>query len=134
MEFYGTNRIREFLNLAPLIDIVFLLLIFFLLTSSFLVDEGIEVNVPSSETSQQNFSEPDLLTVSVNSNGEVFVDGLVRSMEDLGARVKLFTETNKQAQILLKSDATVNVQTLVSVIDQLKKSGAEQITLAAKRQ
>ena len=67
------SKVQDAPNLMPLIDVVFILLIFFLLTSTFRIDKGIEVNLPSSETAASRQEEA-LLTVSINGKGEVFVE------------------------------------------------------------
>jgi biopolymer transport protein ExbD len=86
MQFERNRRGSGDINITPLIDMVFLLLIFFLLTSSFIIDRGIKINLPkavSSETAPDN-----RITVAIDSTGAVFVDNEPLLIESLPDKLK----------------------------------------------
>lgn len=125
------TRVQDSPNLTPLIDVVFILLIFFMLTSTFRIDRGIDVSLPSSETAEQQPNKDSVFTVSIANNGDVYVEKKLVPIKSLTQRVKLFLEKFKDGKIVLNSDARVPVQTLITVMDMLKKAQATNITLAA---
>ncbi|NOY72491.1 MAG: biopolymer transporter ExbD, partial [Gammaproteobacteria bacterium] len=86
MEFEGRARIHSHLDIAPLIDIVFLLLVFFMLTSTFLVPEAIELELP--ESSSAAVTEITPITVALNASGELTLNGKPIQLEALRLAIK----------------------------------------------
>ncbi|GAG69993.1 unnamed protein product, partial [marine sediment metagenome] len=83
MQFERNRRGSGDINITPLIDMVFLLLIFFLLTSSFIIDRGIKINLPKAVSSETATDKR--ITVAIDSAGAVFVDNkpvLIESVLD----------------------------------------------------
>ncbi len=128
MEFEGRARIHSHLDIAPLIDIVFLLLVFFMLTSTFLVSEAIELELPESNSS--NVSEITPITVALNQVGELSLNGKTIALEQLKVAIEPLLEQDKEAPITLKSDAHSEVQQLLSVMDEIRAAGGSNIALA----
>lgn len=118
-------------NITPLIDVVFILLIFFMLTSTFRTDRGIDVNLPASDTAQQQVEdEQRSLTISISEDGKVFIEKDQYTVDQLESRIRAFLQRFEKGGIIVKSDAKVEVQALVSVMDQLRKAEATNVTLA----
>ncbi len=128
MEFEGRARIHSHLDIAPLIDIVFLLLVFFMLTSTFLVPEAIELELP--ESSSSNVMEITPITVALNQAGELTLNGEKIALEQLKAAIEPLLEQNSDAPITLKSDAQSKVQQLLRVMDEIRAAGGSNIALA----
>lgn len=128
MEFEGRARIHSHLDIAPLIDIVFLLLVFFMLTSTFLVPEAIELELP--ESSSSNVTEITPITVALNEAGELTLNGEAIALEQLKAAIEPLLKQDSDAPITLKSDAQSKVQQLLSVMDELRAAGGSNIALA----
>ncbi len=128
MEFEGRARIHSHLDIAPLIDIVFLLLVFFMLTSTFLVPEAIELELP--ESSSSNVAEITPITVALNQTGELTLNGETIALEQLKAAIEPLLEQDSDAPITLKSDAQSEVQQLLSVMDEIRGAGGSNIALA----
>jgi len=84
MGFERRRRASTILNLTPLIDIVFLLLVFFMLTSHFIEDQAIDVDLPKAKNGNEAI-EREYVEVVVNSNGELLVDGREVLLEHLGS-------------------------------------------------
>ncbi len=114
------------MDLTPLIDMVFLLLIFFLVTSVFKKDElALLLKLPKTEQGQGSEKKVEQLTIEL-SNEEVAVNGKKSSMEDLPGTLK---ETTKETLVNLRVDGEVKYQRLVKVLDLLQTNKLENISL-----
>lgn len=114
-------RINTYLDIAPLIDVVFLLLIFFLLTSSFIQQKGFEISLPgavfSGDLAEQN------LTVYIDSKENIMVgDKRVSNLR------KIFETTNKP--VVIKADKDVRLQVVTRIMDMAKASGVKNLSIA----
>ena len=128
MEFEGRARIHSHLDIAPLIDIVFLLLVFFMLTSTFLVPEAIELELP--ESSSASVTETTPIVVSLNEAGQLALNGEVVELHQLRAAIEPLLKEDAESTITLKSDAHTEVQQLLNVMDEIRAAGGSTIALA----
>ncbi len=128
MEFEGRARIHSHLDIAPLIDIVFLLLVFFMLTSTFLVPEAIELELPESASASTTEVTP--ITVSLDSKGQLALDGELIELEKLRPALAARLKQQPDSAITLKSDAHTELQPLLRVMDEIRAAGGTQIALA----
>ncbi|MCF6323228.1 MAG: biopolymer transporter ExbD [Gammaproteobacteria bacterium] len=128
MEFEGRARIHSHLDIAPLIDIVFLLLVFFMLTSTFLVPEAIELELPESTSATATEITP--ITVALNASDELTLNHKVIQLDKLREAIEPLIADNIDAAITLKSDARTKVQQLLKVMDEIRAAGGSNITLA----
>jgi biopolymer transport protein ExbD len=99
--------------------VVFLLVMFFLLTSTFQQDRGIDVVLPASDTAEQTSEQQNLYTVSINGEGKLFVEKLEIPIDGLAKRIELWLGKHPDGQVVVRSDGKVEVQTLVAVMDEL---------------
>lgn len=129
MEFEGRRRIRTHLDMAPLIDVVFLLLIFFMLTSTFLVQEAIDLDLPEAATGDP--SEEQRLVVSLDREGAVTLNGDSVELDDLQDKVESLLEEPDQ-QITLRTDENAPVRDMVRVMDEIRAAGGRNIALATE--
>ncbi len=114
------------MDLTPLIDMVFLLLVFFLVTSTFKKDElALLLKLPKTEQGAGSEKKMDQLTIEL-SNEDVAVNGKKATMEELPAT---FQNTSKEALINLRVDGDVKYQRLVQVLDLLQLNKLENISL-----
>jgi len=132
MDFEGRARIHSHLDIAPLIDIVFLLLVFFMLTSTFLLPEAIELELPESKSASVTDITP--VIVSLNQTGQLALNGESIELEQLQQAIQpLIKPLNAQdgeAAITLKSDARTEVQLLLKVMDEIRAAGGTNVGLA----
>ena len=128
MEFYQANRIPMRLDMAPLIDVVFLLLVFFMLTSSMATPQAIEMNLPkSSQGISKSLTE---ITVSVNPSGEVFLNKEQTKVSALASKIEALISAGAPSEVSLEVDYNVSVQQMITVMDELKKAGGGNISLS----
>ena len=130
------KRERSFYQLqAPLtslIDIVFLLLIYFLLTTNFMVDEGIQVKLPQANaTSPQTEKE---MTIFVDSTGKAFMNNKVVSLNELFLIVKTRVGETPDIPVVIKADKSVILNKAVRVMDVVKAAGADRLVLATEKE
>lgn len=120
------------LGMIPLIDIVFLLLIFFMLTSRFVVQEGIQVDLPVTDRSQTLPAEK-AHRIIVRSEGVLMMDGRVMTLREmdyyLGNQDAVFFGTYFE----ILADRRVSVQTVISLLEMLRNKGASRVTLGTER-
>jgi biopolymer transport protein ExbD len=123
---------RKALSLTPLIDVVFILLLFFMLTSSFIKWHNMELAVSKpSNSSVQSSDQPPLIFI-LNEAGELFLKGQLYHEKDNASLAQLIEENRDTSVILLTTDQ-VNVQQIISTIDRLKGLGAESVSLNTDR-
>lgn len=119
------------MDLTPLIDIVFLLLIFFLVTSSFKKEElALLLKLPKTEQGTGNDKKLEQLTIEL-SNEDIAVNGKKSSLEELPAT---FEKANKEALINLRVDGDVKYTRLVKVLDLLQMNKLENISLITDKE
>jgi len=128
MDFEGRARIHSHLDIAPLIDIVFLLLVFFMLTSTFMVPEAIELELPESKSARAVDTTP--IIVSLNKTGQLALNGESVLLEQLQPRIEALLKKDTDAAITLKSDAHTEVQQLLKVMDEIRAAGGTNVALA----
>lgn len=127
-----SGKRRKPLSLTPLIDVVFILLLFFMLTSSFIKWHNMElaVSAPSQSSSRSNDTPP--LVFRLNAEGELRVAGQAyTSSQD--ADLQLILNDHADASIILQTADEVDVQQIVSTIDRLKRLGADGVSLNTDR-
>ncbi len=125
---FNDNSHNEEINISPLIDVVFILLIFFIVTMAFSDKRSLEVDVPESANAQMPKGE--FVSVVISQKSEIIVDDSLCSLSTLSARIKASGKKN----ILVYSDKSVRADKLVEVIDNIKSAGDVSIYLATQQQ
>jgi len=131
MEIEGRKLISTELNIAPLIDVVFLLLIFFMLTSTIMEQESIEINLPSSDRSESSTS--DFTIISISKDSTIYLNGEVIEMARLKKALESSFSEGSEKSVVLRSDSDLPVQSLVEMMDLISSAGGENISLATNR-
>ncbi len=131
MEFKRKRYNHQIMNIAPLVDVVFLLLLFFLLSSHFIQESSIKVELPRSETAERESKREK--TITITRDGKVyFMDKEVqveRLDEIIGQNLK---QPGKEG-IRIRPDRDVNVGLLVKVIDEVRSAGVKYFTIITER-
>lgn len=120
------------INVTPFIDIMLVLLIIFMVTSSVSLQSGLEVDIPKISSKGAAKENPSAVMVSVNQKGEIFVDGLSVKLSDLETVIKKQLLKNKTDMIILQGDKSSSLQNTLDIIDIAKKAGAQKFAIAAK--
>ncbi|SPD75349.1 ExbD/TolR-like biopolymer transport protein [uncultured Desulfobacterium sp.] len=117
--------------LTSLIDIVFMLLIYFLLTTNFMVDEGIQIKLPQARASKPQVEEA--ITIFVDKDGRAYLNEQEITMGDLFKTVKDMIGADKDKLVVVRADRTVILNKAVKVMDVAKSAGAGRLCLATEK-
>ena len=130
MEFSGRKRMHFHLNITPMIDIVFLLLIFFMLTSSFINQRAIKIDLP--ETSHADEKVEEDIVISIDSKGKISLGPEPLSLTELPERLKEKIGMAARKNVIIRGDRNVNFGTAVKVMDVVRGTGAEGMTVVTE--
>lgn len=119
------------IDLTPMLDVVFIMLIFFIVTTSFVKEAGITVNQPSAETSSKQ--EGNNILIAISPNGEVWIDKQAVDVRALRAHVERLRAESPEAAVIIQADEEARSGLLVEVMDQVRLSGIESYAIAAKK-
>ena len=125
------DRIKVEVPLTSLIDIVFLLLIYFLLTTNFMVDEGIKIKLPQAKASAPQTEE--VITVYVDQQGRAFLENQEVSLARLFERLREMIGGQENKLVVIRADRAVILNKAVKVMDLAKAAGAGRLCLATEK-
>ncbi|MCI5065712.1 biopolymer transporter ExbD [bacterium] len=132
MDIAKRKKISVQLNITPLIDIVFLLLIFFMLTSTFIKEEAIDLALPEAESGTRR-EEEEVLRIAALGEDRYRVHGEELSSEELGEKLQGYDSAKAATlPVLVVMDHGADVQLLVSTMDLLQTSGFSHVSLATE--
>lgn len=117
--------------LTSLIDIVFMLLIYFLLTTNFMVDEGIKIKLPQARSSAPVTQEE--IIVYVDRDGRTYIKNTLVAEDRLFAELKAMIGDRTDSMVMVKADRMAEVNKAVKVMDLAKAAGAERLSLATEK-
>ncbi len=116
------------IDMSPLLDVVFILLIFFIVTTVFVKETGVEVDKPQAISAQK--LEQNVILLAITDNGEVFYDGSHIGVAGVRGIIEQL-QRSKPQPVVIQADKTVPTQLLLEVIDEAKLAGAATVNLAA---
>lgn len=119
------------LDMTPMLDIVFIMLIFFIVTTSFVKESGVTVSTPSAESASQQESVN--IFIAITAEGEVWIDRRPVDPRSVRAIVARLHADNPEGAVIIQSDEDASTGTLVDVMDQVRLAGIEAIAVAADR-
>ncbi|UCB50279.1 MAG: biopolymer transporter ExbD [Deltaproteobacteria bacterium] len=119
------------LSIAPLIDIVFLLLIFFMVTSHFDVASGIRISLPKVAKRILN-QEKNRITLVIDKSGHTYLEGKRMDMKALQEKLREMVKDQGIFQVILQADKDVTHGKVVQIMDLAKTAGAQSIIIAAR--
>lgn len=130
MEFERRRRRNGRIDLAPLVDIVFNLLLFFLITYSISLDPAIRVRLPESTTAESRADEP--LVVSLTREGGVFLGDRPLALEELAPALQANLNVVAERAVRIRADREASVGLLVQVIDRVRQAGCQAFSVVTE--
>ena len=128
-----TQRKKARIEIIPMIDVMMFLLVFFVLISVNVIPAlGIKTQQPNSSQVQQLSTKDVQVVVTLGKENVIQVDGRDVDLKDLSAAVKKKSGNADQISVIVNSDKGAEVQTLVDVMDEIKRSGLGKVSLAAR--
>lgn len=122
----------ESVNLTPLIDMVFILLIFFLVTASFTKESGIDVDRPTAQTAVRE--EQGSMIIGVSKDGEIWIDSQKIDMRAVRAHVEHLHAQNPEGTVIILADQNARTGTTIEVLDQVRLAGVSNVSIAASNE
>ena len=133
MKLRPTNRTEPEVNLTSLIDVILLLLVFFMVTTSFVRESELVINLPEASDAARSTVEKSSLEITVTANGSYFVNNRAlvdnRSSTLQAAIIKLMPELNAE-RVTITADAQSSHQAVVTAMDVVGKLGFVEISIA----
>jgi biopolymer transport protein ExbD len=119
------------IDLTPMLDIVFIMLIFFIVTTSFVKESGVEINRPSASTAET--VKKGNIMVAVRENGQVWVDKRVVEVGAVRANIERLRAENPESAVVIQADTESRSGLVVQVMDQIRMAGVQNISIAASK-
>ena len=116
-------------DMTPMLDIVFIMLIFFVVTSSFIKESGIDINQPSAKTAE--VKEHGNILVAINAAGQIWIDKRQVDIRAVRANIERLHAENPQGSVVIQSDSSARTGLLVKVMDQVRQAGVLNVSIAA---
>ncbi|WP_341326894.1 biopolymer transporter ExbD [Methylotuvimicrobium sp. KM2] len=118
------------IDMTPMLDIVFIMLIFFIVTTSFVKESGIDVNRPTAQTAEKK--EQANIIVSIKSNGEIWIDKRAVDVRAVRANVARLQAENPLGSVIIAADRDTKTHVLVQVMDQIRLAGITNAAIATE--
>tara|TARA_R110002110_G_scaffold205066_7_gene416917 strand:- start:41031 stop:41438 length:408 start_codon:yes stop_codon:yes gene_type:complete len=118
------------IDLTPMLDVVFIMLIFFIVTASFIKEAGIEVNRPEASTSQPK--ENVNILVAINANNEIWMDGRRVDERAVRANIERLHAENPKGAVVIQADNKSNTETVAAVLDAAREADVYDVSLATE--
>jgi biopolymer transport protein ExbD len=132
MKFKTSKEPLSIFAYSSLTDIVMLLLIFFLLTSQFVIQTGVKVKLPGSKTNEQ--SEPSRLVVTLTQGGAVYAGKDEVSIDLLPSKLSELKATVNDDNLIIRADKTVPIEMVIKVIDAAKLVQISKFTIETEKE
>ncbi|MBC8185198.1 biopolymer transporter ExbD [candidate division KSB1 bacterium] len=130
MQLLEKKRRKVIINITSLIDVLFLLLIFFMVSSTFVEQPGMKLELPESESSTMERIKE--LVLEINQDGSIFLNESPIQLDSLENKFKKLLPALESPSLILKADKSVPHGTVVKVMDKAKISGLEKLIIATK--
>lgn len=128
MQQRGKGESLVAIDIAPLIDVVFILLLFFLVTASFVRETGVDVQRPQASTGAA--LSPDAMRLSITESGAVYTEGQRVELPELQLRVRSFLSSTPGGPVIVIPDVRVPSGRLIEVMDAARAAGAVHVAIA----
>ncbi|MBN4006088.1 biopolymer transporter ExbD [Nostoc sp. LPT] len=125
--------LQPFINVVPLIDVMFALLTFFIMSTLFLTrSEGLPVNLPKAATAKEQ-QIPTKVTITVDEKGQVSLNRDPIAVNDLAARVRTLVGSNPDTLVIINADQKVLHGEIVGIMDQVRQVKGARLAIATQR-
>lgn len=120
----------EEINMTPMLDVVFILLIFFIVTASFVKEAGIEVNRPEAATAVKK--ERANILVAISDKGEIWINKRRVDVRAVQANIERLKAENPQGTVVIQADKKATTDVLIKVMDSARAAGVFDVSIAAQ--
>ncbi|KCZ94508.1 ExbD/TolR family protein [Hyphomonas johnsonii] len=129
----GGGSAEDDVNLTPMLDVVFILLIFFIVTAQFIKEPGVPIVRPEVDNKAQ--VRPLAILIGIDKNSDIYIDKKKVNADEIGFIFKQLREDNPKGEVVVQADVDAEAEVLVDVMETINKiDGATVINISAKRE
>ncbi|MCI2285651.1 biopolymer transporter ExbD [Colwellia sp. MSW7] len=121
---------KEEIDMTPMLDVVFILLIFFIVTASFVKEGGIDVNRPEAATAVKK--ERANILVAISDKGDIWINKRKVDIRSVQANIERLKAENPQGTVVIQADKKSTTDTLIKVMDSARAAGVFDVSIAAQ--
>ena len=125
------ERDESTIDITPMLDIVFIMLIFFIVTTSFVKETGVEVNRPNASTAVAD--EKGNILIAISENNEIWIDKRMIDIRAVRANVERLKAENPEGSVIIQADENSKTGLLVETMDQVRLAGVQNVSIAADK-
>lgn len=133
MNLRNRKRADYMVDMTPLVDVVFLMLIFFMVSTSFKMDSTLKLELPTSQSKAQETDQQEVV-ISVNSNGQLYVQDEPVEDADLRRRILNISKGDPNMRVVLRADANARHHRVVFILDTIRGLGMGKVGIATMQQ
>jgi biopolymer transport protein ExbD len=126
----GAEEEENEINLTPMLDVVFIMLIFFIVTASFIKEAGIDVNRPDAPTAEKQ--EDAAILIAISETDEIWIDRKVTDPRAVRGVIERLHAENPKGSIVIQADEESTNEILVIVMEAAKQAGVTNVAIAAE--
>lgn len=120
------------IDMTPMLDVVFIMLIFFIVTASFVKETGIDIERPSASTSESKSSASILIAISADN--QIWIDKRRIDIRSVRANIERLHAENPKASVIIQADRKSLVETLTDITDAAREAGVKNVSVATVKQ
>ena len=121
---------KEDIDMTPMLDVVFILLIFFIVTASFVKEAGIDVNRPEAATAVKK--ERANILVAISDKGDIWINKRKVDVRSVQANIERLKAENPQGTVVIQADKKATTDSLIKVMDSARAAGVYDVSIAAQ--
>ncbi len=120
------------INITPMLDVVFIMLIFFIVTATFVKEAGIDVNRPDAATAVKK--EKANILIAIGPNNDIWIDRRQVDVRSVRPNIERLHAENPQGSVVIQADKESKTETLIQVMDASRQAGVYNVSIAAQDQ
>ncbi|WP_417691001.1 ExbD/TolR family protein [Pseudidiomarina sp.] len=120
------------IDMTPMLDVVFIMLIFFIVTATFVKEAGIDVNRPEAATAVQK--DRANILVAISETGEIWINKRQVDVRAVQANIERLYAENPQGSVVIQADKLATTETLIKVMDAARAAGVFDVSIAAQEE
>ncbi|UCM99706.1 biopolymer transporter ExbD [Sulfurimonas sp. SWIR-19] len=132
MRFRQKSQNVDSVDVSPLIDMVFILLIFFMVTTTFVKDMKLDLNRPSAASA--SLASTKVIRVYIDNNSEIYIDNQPVKLWAIQSKLRDLLRASTEKSVLVVSDDTIAVNVLINVVDEIRQSGAKDVAVSTTKE
>jgi biopolymer transport protein ExbD len=133
-QFFSQTQVEDEseINITPMLDVVFIMLIFFIVTATFVKEAGIDVNRPDAATAVKQ--EKANILIAIGPSNDIWIDRRQVDIRSVRPNIERLHAENPQGSVVIQADKESKTDTLIQVMDAARQAGVYNVSIAAREQ